>query len=222
MKNSTLITIVCSLIMAWTVNIFASCEYAQALKVEEFAMGNMLTWKTAKEVNNKLFFIQKSTDGNNYQTIGKVKGRGTTSEEKAYRFLDVAASEGVTHYRLKQMDFDGTNALSKVVQISKTSDNNFVVLSMTPLEQAGIVEITVNALNAIDLTYTVEKDKGQIVYEGVQNLKRGMNIVSVDISKMELGIYRISLKGLNESETVTFKTTKKQPLSPFADYTDGN
>lgn len=222
MKNSTLTTVTLAFLLVITsaTTSFASCVYAQTIKAEEFAMGNMLTWETSQETNNKAFFIQKSTDGVNYQTIGKIKGTGT-SDGKAYRFLDIAAAEGVTHYRLEQLDFDGTKTLSKVIQISKVSTNNFVIVSMTPPEQGGLVEITVNAFSATDLTYMVEKGNGQMVYTGTQKLNEGVNMVSVDVSDMELGTYRISLKGTNESETLTFKTTEKQPVKPFADFTDG-
>ncbi len=222
MKNFILTTVmsVFLLVIISATTSFASCVYVQTIKAEEFAMGNMLTWATSQETNNKAFLIQKSTDGVNYQTIGKVKGTGT-SEGKAYRFLDIAAAEGVTHYRLEQVDFDGTKNLSKTIQISKITSNNFVVVSMTPPEQGGLVEITVNAFNETDLTYTVERGNGKMVYMGTQKLNAGVNMVSVDVSDMELGTYRISLKGGNESETLTFKTTEKQPVKPFADFTDG-
>lgn len=224
MKNFTIKTgislIACIAILTYSNATFASCDYAQAIKVEDFAMGNMLTWSTSTEINNKAFLIQKSTDGIAYTTVGKVKGAGT-SQGQSYRFLDVAANKGTIYYRLEQIDLDGTKNISKATQMSKTTTNNFVVVSMTPPEQGGLVEITVSASSPADLTYLVEKGNGQMVYTGTQKLNTGRNIVSLDMSEMELGTYKISLKGANESETLTFKTTEKQSMKPFADFTDG-
>ena len=38
-----------------------------------------LTWKTASEINNDYFEIEKSTDGINFESIGKVTGAGNST-----------------------------------------------------------------------------------------------------------------------------------------------
>jgi len=40
----------------------------------------VLNWSTSSEENNDYFLLEKSTDGQNFKSIGGVEGRGTTDE----------------------------------------------------------------------------------------------------------------------------------------------
>lgn len=70
-----------------------------------------ISWQTATELNNMGFEIQRRTGKNNWQTIGFVPGKGTTTEIQAYNFsdnLDELISSGIVYYRLKMIDFNGS------------------------------------------------------------------------------------------------------------------
>jgi Secretion system C-terminal sorting domain len=70
----------------------------------------LLTWTTASEKDNALFNIEQSINGKDFQTIGQVKGNGTTNAVHHYTFIDnTIPLLGVRghYYRLKQVDFNG-------------------------------------------------------------------------------------------------------------------
>ncbi|QHJ05856.1 T9SS type A sorting domain-containing protein [Hymenobacter busanensis] len=81
------------------------------------AGGNLLKWATASEKDNDHFDIQRSRDGGEFQTIGTVKGAGSSSSQLSYTFLDKAPAAGAQYYRLRQVDLDGTATLSAVVLV---------------------------------------------------------------------------------------------------------
>ncbi len=66
-----------------------------------------LVWKTAQELNNDYFDIERSTDGTNYNVIGQKAGKGTNNEISTYVFTDYQPQPGSNYYRIKQVDFDG-------------------------------------------------------------------------------------------------------------------
>lgn len=79
-----------------------------------------LAWATGKEWNNSHFEVQRSGDGaKSWQTIGSVPGLGWADSKTTYGFVDgfPPLAGGLLHYRLKQADFDGRFALSKVVAV---------------------------------------------------------------------------------------------------------
>jgi hypothetical protein len=76
---------------------------------------NHLTWTTASEVNNKHFDIERSTDGTTFHNIGQVRGNNKPS---TYQFVDNQPF-ATSYYRLKQVDFDGTETYSKVVSVEQ-------------------------------------------------------------------------------------------------------
>ena len=67
-------------------------------------VGNVLSWATASEKNNALFQVERSVDAQRFESIGTVKGKGTTAARSQYTFTDANASAAVTYYRLKQVD----------------------------------------------------------------------------------------------------------------------
>ena len=75
-----------------------------------------LTWRVETEKNNDFFEIQKSNDGKNFKTIGKVEGRGFADSPHIYQFSDIP-DFGQNHYRLRQVDFDGSVEFSSVKNI---------------------------------------------------------------------------------------------------------
>ena len=82
----------------------------------------ILNWTTASEINNQGFEIQrlkdyKITGLHNWEVIGFVEGNGTTTEVQSYSFTDKNLNAGTYLYRLKQIDFDGTNSYSNEIEV---------------------------------------------------------------------------------------------------------
>ncbi len=76
-----------------------------------------LDWETATETNNKGFDILRSNDNNRFEKIGFVDGNGTSSEPHSYNFVDYNAKTGTYYYRLKQIDFDGSESYSDIIEV---------------------------------------------------------------------------------------------------------
>ncbi|UOQ52418.1 T9SS type A sorting domain-containing protein [Hymenobacter cellulosivorans] len=74
----------------------------------------LLKWATASEKNNDRFEVQRSADGQQYATISTVQGAGTTSQGTSYATRDTEPLSGVSYYRLRQVDRDGTSSFSPV------------------------------------------------------------------------------------------------------------
>ena len=71
--------------------------------------GVSLNWKTATEVNNLGFDVErKSNDaGNEWVKVGFVNGSGNSNSAKEYSFTESNIKAGKYSYRLKQIDKDG-------------------------------------------------------------------------------------------------------------------
>ena len=79
----------------------------------------VLSWKTATETNNQGFEIQRSHDNKSFCTIGFIPGKGTTTNQNEYSFLDDLGSivGSKFSYRLKQIDFNGTFEYSTEIEV---------------------------------------------------------------------------------------------------------
>ncbi len=92
----------------------------------------LLHWGTASETNNEGFQIERSKDGVRWEQIGFVEGKGTTSEAHQYEFFDEKPQSGTNYYRLRQVDFDGGEELSKVVSVDFRNLQDFGNLRIFP------------------------------------------------------------------------------------------
>ena len=84
-----------------------------------------LAWTTASEKNNAGFFVEVSTDGQAYHSIGWVPGHGTTTRTINYSLDDaelVRYGVPVVYYRLRQRDTDGTENFSPVRTVAVPAD----------------------------------------------------------------------------------------------------
>ncbi len=85
-----------------------------------------LSWETSTETNNKGFEVERSKKSNvksqkEWEKIGFVEGKGTTTEEQNYSFTDKEVPEGSYTYRLKQIDLNGAVNYSEEVNIEVKS-----------------------------------------------------------------------------------------------------
>ncbi len=91
-----------------------------------------LNWSTSTETNNRGFEIQRSQiskvkSQSDWEKIGFVEGSGTTSEPRSYSFVDKNLKSAIYHYRLKQIDFDGTFEYSNEIEVNVTAPNEFAL-----------------------------------------------------------------------------------------------
>ena len=67
-----------------------------------------LNWATAQEQNSDYFEVERSTNGKDFAPVTKVQAKGTTNQRTDYTFTDSKPLSGVSYYRLRQVDLDGT------------------------------------------------------------------------------------------------------------------
>jgi hypothetical protein len=78
-----------------------------------------IRWATASEINNNLFSIERSSDGNNFVEILTIKGANNSTRIINYTTYDEDPPKGILYYRLKQTDNNGTYSYSKIESINK-------------------------------------------------------------------------------------------------------
>ncbi len=87
-----------------------------------------LKWVTASEVNSDYVNIEETTDGINWEVLGRVNAAGNSQVILNYTYTDVTpkfSSEGVSYYRLKMVDLDGSFEYSPLRSLSRTGNSEF-------------------------------------------------------------------------------------------------
>jgi hypothetical protein len=77
----------------------------------------LLNWATGSEINNDYFTLERSRDAVSAEIIGFVEGAGNSSHTLHYQFIDHDPLPGISYYRLKQTDYDGSFEYSQWVAV---------------------------------------------------------------------------------------------------------
>ena len=86
-------------------------------------LNSVLNWKTATEINNSGFEIDRKSMNNeqltmsNWTRVGFVAGNGTSNVPHNYSYNEKVASAGTYSYRLKQIDHNGAFKYSQEVMV---------------------------------------------------------------------------------------------------------
>lgn len=151
--------------------------------------GIQLEWATSSEINNSHFLIQRSSDGNEFNTIGQLEGAGQSNRLLMYNFLDESPLDSYNYYRLIQVDFDGKETISNMISVgfSPTKENNIQVYP-NPTKTGDVIkvgiengerEFTVNILNTSGNFVDAIKANDSFVYIQTAGMKPGLYIFQV-------------------------------------------
>jgi hypothetical protein len=153
-----------------------------------------LNWITATELNNSGFEIQKSLDNSNWNKVGFVTGHGTSSEVHSYSFVDANPVTGISYYRLKQIDFDGTSEYSNIVEVVYGAVAEFALEQNYPnpfnpttkinysIKEKGNVELKIFDLLGSEIASLVNEEKTPGNYEvffNASNLSSGVYLYTI-------------------------------------------
>ncbi len=112
-------------------------------------------WSTASETNNDYFTIERSFDGRDFQAIGTVPGKGTTTDLSVYTFLDKNPERGINYYRVKQTDFDSQYSYSRVVNAKFEGENYFQIFPTIVEDYLTIHRSTENNLESTIIIHDI-------------------------------------------------------------------
>lgn len=146
--------------------------------------GILVFWSTSSEVNNDHFEIQRSSNGKEFKTIGTIKGKGTIKDKTEYDFLDQSPLSGVSYYRIRQVDLDGTADYTSIKSISNISDKRRTIIFPNPTSEfikldnysIGSRAILHNSLGEVVME-KVLSNQSEIISTGI--LKAGSYVLTI-------------------------------------------
>jgi hypothetical protein len=156
-----------------------------------------LQWSTSAEISFARFAVERSRDGRSYQEIGSRIAAGDNSQ---YTFDDILLP-GITYYRLRIIDQDGTYSYSQVISLQSNLKDFSLLVSPNP------------AKDQINIWFPLAKPGAKIELFGIngqlmvsQTVPVGSTQHSINIGSMKAGQY--ILRYSNEGKTQNTRVQK--------------
>ncbi len=96
------------------------------------------SWETASELNNESFTLERAGADLDFREIGTKSGAGTTKIPQSYSMIDQYPYEGISYYRLKQTDFDGTTTYSDLKYMFIEESEKKLVIFPNPAQDKNL------------------------------------------------------------------------------------
>jgi hypothetical protein len=173
-----------------------------------------LNWKTATELNNIGFDIERSVNKSVWTKIAHVDGNGNSNSEKNYSYVDKSVSQaGKYYFRLKQIDNNNSYKYSNIVETDLVSPSVFVLNQNYPnpfnpsttisyrLKEKGFVN-----LNVYDI-------KGALIKVLVNEIKEGGYYeMEFDGKGLASGVYIYRIEVIGDGNKPVYSDMKKTVL----------
>jgi len=179
---------------------FATVQFGTALPIELISFdadivneGNLCTWTTASEKDNDYFEIERSYDGELFESIGTVPGfgPGTTTEAHSYSFLDKNPCFGIVYYRLRQVDIDMNSSTSDVIALNCMRSKEDLVLFPNPASDKITYTFFENTDGVVDVQ--VVDMMGKSVQWERFSVSRGYNSLRSTVDGLAAGLYYLKI-----------------------------
>jgi hypothetical protein len=156
-----------------------------------------LSWITSSEENFNYFSLERSSDGYDFQEIGRIYSQSNYSVQlKTYQFVDEMPLEGYSYYRLKATDFDGYMEYHGIVSVRVNDINRKLTIFPNPSD--GIA-VGISYADRNKTGYKILDFSGHEIESGV--LQTGINNIQFK-QFLSPGIYFIYLEGSVKAEPV--------------------
>ncbi|MEW6060871.1 MAG: LamG-like jellyroll fold domain-containing protein, partial [Bacteroidota bacterium] len=174
--------------------------------VEAKQLNAELKWKTATELNNYGFEVQRSEASGHFERseesrawkkVGFVEGNGTTNTPKEYSFTDKNLRAEKYSYRLKQIDRDGKFTYSQNVDVTVGSAPKVFALEQNypnPFNPTTTIGFTlqISGFTTLKIYDAIGREVATLVNE---NLGAGVyHQKTFDAGNLSSGIYFVRLK----------------------------
>lgn len=147
-----------------------------------------LHWSTASELNNDRFEIEKSFDGRTFHVIGQIVGNGTTNSMSDYQFTDTDPFNGINYYRLRQVDYDGTDDYSELVSVFVDVQREYNI-TLSPNPTFDVTTLSIEWESDDDYAVGIFDMMGRNL--GVVHSK--FSKLNLDLSTLPKGMYIIKI-----------------------------
>lgn len=158
-----------------------------------------VSWSTASERNNEHFTVEAGPDGINFLPVAQLPGAGNSSVMRHYSWTDMRPMAGVSYYRLKQTDTDGTHAYSATVPVHCNQQPGITIF---PNPTHGSFSFSMpEDLDSRPLEVEVCNSIGQPVLRQVFDPTTTGSLEEISLAHVPEGIYYVTFRTARDKQT---------------------
>lgn len=171
---------------------------------------NQVEWSTTAEINNSHFELERSIDGIEFYHVATVEGNGNTLTESIYQYEDHFINDGLTYYRLKQVDYNDAFTYSNIIAVSAATLNEFKILTLYPNPSSELFKLHLTQPTSGEVEISISEYNGRKLYAENLFVSKGNNALVFPVTNYSNGLYivRILNKQTGEMDEIKLSIIK--------------
>jgi len=164
--------------------------------------GVLLSWETFSETNTAYFEIERSSNGTDFVTIGKINAKGNSTTRQLYSFTDITPANGVNYYQLRMTDINGSFSYSNKVAVKNNSQ--LISISIFPNPVSSILQVQIPSKQNSMASIVISDASGKVVYRLQAPVSEGNNARSIPVAGLVNGLYQLTIERNGDKQTRSF------------------
>ena len=155
-----------------------------------------LEWTTTEELHHAYTEVERSADGRQYTATERRYGQSEHPETvSAYAVTDREPLPGLSYYRLRHVDHDGTTTYSEVRTVERPQAHVKGQVRLSPNPAVYDTQLNITLQRALsDVKLSVISAAGMIHRVRRLDLRAGFNKLAIDVQALSAGQYWVRLE----------------------------
>lgn len=173
------------------------------IKALEKNNGVEVGWTAESEGNVDRYEVEKSSDGQKFETAGRVPAKANPGPSSFYTWFDLAPNSGDNYYRIKSVDKAGDTKYSSVAKVKWDKGASGIAVFPNPA-QGKRLTLQFTGIRKGNYKVTVFNGSGEKVYRGTILHETGSASYSIELkSLLPAGVYKLQVSDGDEKETIS-------------------
>lgn len=170
---------------------------------------SQLSWKTSANHETAYFDVQRSANGTDFETVGRVDADATLGTMATYQFTDDLGPShaGLVYYRLRARMDMGSVAYSGIISLQAEAAPGEVAVYPNPVK--NVLQLSIPAQKRGEATIQLYNMSGSLVKVARQSLNTGGNQVQMNVAALQPGTYmaQVAWEGKTEWKKIMISST---------------
>ncbi|MBX9853460.1 MAG: T9SS type A sorting domain-containing protein, partial [Cytophagaceae bacterium] len=155
-----------------------------------------LEWRTSSEKNSSSFVIERSNNAFDFFPIGKIGAAGNSDNILSYYFTDPDPLFGISYYRIKEIDTDGSLTFSGLATVDLS---NTLFADVYPVPAQDEVSVYFFAHQSGEVKFNIIDVQGRIFYSVEKYFNEGVCETIISTKNLAAGVYYLQLTSDDQS-----------------------
>lgn len=164
------------------------------LKAAGKAGAVILDWSNLTEENVAGYFVERSSNGRSFTTLGQLHAKNNNWNKADYSFIDAAPAGGDNFYRIKVVESSGKAIFSNVVRINTSKKGTELIVYPNPVKGSDI-NVQLSNLPAGKYSLKVFNMNGQEIDSRLMNHAGGSISETFSFKNLKSGVYTLQMTG---------------------------